>query len=228
MNFTHKTYRNLNIVLLILAMACLIYYDYAGGLALKGITSGWFVVLGVVNLALAHRMRYHKMAFMWLVMAALFLTMVADVVLGIHFMLGTIIFAAGHICYFAAYCALERFCKRDLIPVAVAAVISLIAVLGTPFIQVEDPVMRYLLIGYAIVISCMVGKAVGNLVTERSRTRLLVVIGSILFWFSDLMLALNLFGSGGSLASTLCLYTYWPGQYLLAHTLYHFAVSTEE
>lgn len=222
-----KTYQILNIFLLILAMACLFYYDYEGGLALKGITSGWFAALGAVNLVFVHQAACKGRSFAWLVVTALFLCMTADVLLGIDFMVGTLTFAVGHLFYFGAYCRLEPLRRRDLFPIAAVGVVSLLCVLGTPFIQVDDPMLQGLLVGYALVISCMLGKAIGNLRYRYSRTRLLLVIGSGLFWFSDLMLALNMFGSGGRLTGILCMYTYWPGQSLLAHTLYHFATDEQ-
>ena len=223
MKRTRKTFLFWNILLLTLAMAWLVYYDCTGGLWRKGVASGWFALLGAVNLLYARKIGCKALAFPLLAELALCLTMAADVLLGIQFMVGTAVFALGHLAYFAAFCALEKLDRRDLGITAFIGVVSLILVLGTPLIQVEDPAMQVLLAVYAVVISCMLGKAIGNLRRGPSRTRWLLAIGGGLFWFSDLMLALNMFGSGGHLASTLCLYTYWPGQYLLAHALFHFA-----
>ncbi len=39
----------INIIFLICAFSCLICYDILGGLWLKGVTSGWFVMLGFLN-----------------------------------------------------------------------------------------------------------------------------------------------------------------------------------
>ncbi|MBQ2408164.1 MAG: hypothetical protein II309_01910 [Bacilli bacterium] len=39
----------INIIFLICAFFCLICYDILGGLWLKGVTSGWFVMLGFLN-----------------------------------------------------------------------------------------------------------------------------------------------------------------------------------
>lgn len=219
----HKRFLIWNIVLLVLAMACLFYYDYEGGLWLKGVTSGWFVLLGAVNVAYGKKLGGKDLRFLLLAELALFLSMAADVLLGVQFLVGTAVFALGHVCYFAAFCALEKFRRRDLLVTAPIGVVSLILVLATPFIRVEDPVMQAMLVVYALVISFMLGKAVGNLLVKRSLSRWLLAVGAAMFWFSDLMLALNLFGSGGRLASTLCMYTYWPGQILLAHALFHAA-----
>lgn len=216
-----KKYLVGNAALLVLAMACLFYYDYAGGLWLKGVTSGWFALLGAVNVVYGKRAGFRNFRFLLLAELALLLTAAADVLLGINFMVGTAVFALGHLAYFAAFCVLERFNRRDLVLTAAAGVVSLTLLLGTPFIRVEDPVMKVVLVAYAVVISCMLGKVIGNLLKKRSCSHRLMAVGGFLFWFSDVMLALNMFGSGGSLASFLCMYTYWPGQYLLAHALFH-------
>ena len=51
--------------------------------------------------------------------------------------------------------------------------------------------------------------------------RLLVLIGSAMFWFSDLMLAFDMFGTPSRLTWILCSYVYWPAQNLLAYSLFH-------
>lgn len=222
MTKTRKVFLIWNIILLVLAMTCLLYYDYEGGLWLKGVTSAWFALLGFVNLIYARKMNCKNFRFACLMELALFLGMAADVLLGIHFMVGTIVFALGHVGYCVAFYALEKFNRRDLYMILPIGTVSLYVLLATPYIQVEDPVMKIILILYAVVISCMLGKAISNLLAKRTPARWLIAIGSTLFWFSDLMLALNLFGDGGHLASFLCLYSYWPGQSILAHSVFHF------
>lgn len=214
----NKRIKLTNIVLMILAMLCLIYYDGHRTIWLKGVTSGWFVALGLVNLA--HNWKNGNKRFLILLETGLFLSAAADVILWNHFMLGAGVFALGHIFYFAAFCALEAFRVRDLLPVAVVAVVSLFAVFGTPYIQVEG-FMAYVMLAYALIISCMLGKDIGNLREKKNTARWLMLIGGAMFWFSDLMLAFSLFGGGGHLAGQLCVYTYWPGQLILAHSIFY-------
>lgn len=221
MNKSRKTYQILNIILLALAMACLFYYDYEGGLWLKGVTSAWFVLLGAVNLVYARKQRRGNARFLLLAELGLILAMTADVLLGVNFIIGALVFALGHVFTFAGFCALERFTRRDVLIILPVCALSLFIALGTPFIHVNDPIMKAMLFVYAVVISFMLGKAIGIVRIRRSLARNLLLLGGALFWFSDLMLALNLFGDGGHLASLLCLYTYWPGQYLIAHSLFH-------
>ena len=68
----------------------------------------------------------------------------------------------------------------------------------------------------------MVGKAISNFLSLRSAFNLLVLIGSVLFWFSDVMLGIDMFGVSGRLVWILCSYTYWPAQNIMAHAMYYF------
>ena len=211
--------KNLNIVLMVCAMACLVYYDYAGGLWLKGVTSSWFVMLGCVNLWAARKQK--PLRFYVLMVLGLFCGMCADVLLGKVFFAGVGVFALGHVWYLAAFYCLEKFSLRDLKIILPIAVVSIFCVTGTPWITVEDPVMRKLLLEYAVIISAMLGKSVSNLVCSPSHYRWLLMIGCILFWFSDMMLAVDMFGQPSRLTWILCSYSYWPAQSILAHSLYH-------
>ncbi len=210
-----------NITLLVCAALCLICYDIFGGLWLKGVTSSWFVILGGVNLWAARKLRGRQRLFFLLMEAGLFSGMCADVLLGIVFFAGVGAFALGHVLYLAAFHTLEKPCLRDLWITAPLAAISVFAVVGTPWINVEDPVLRKLLLGYALIIAAMLGKSLSNLCSRPCLYRWLLAIGSIMFWVSDLALAVSMFGQSSRLAWILCSYNYWPGQNILAHALFH-------
>ena len=47
------------------------------------------------------------------------------------------------------------------------------------------------------------------------------MIGSFLFFFSDLMLLFNEFAGAPFITDILCLYTYYPAQILLAYSILH-------
>lgn len=211
-----------NLILLACAMTCLVLYDIHGGRWLKGVTSSWFVLIGLVNLVCS---RIYRTAFAVprLILSGLFLGMCADILLGIHFMSGILAFALGHVLYLAAFCFVKRPCRADLLFILPAAAISLLIVTCTPWIRITDPMIRNMLIGYALIIGCMLGKACGNYLSGKTPFALLILTGSALFWFSDVMLAINMFGNGGRLAGQLCCYTYWPAQNILAYSLFHWA-----
>lgn len=216
-----NTVKITNIALMICAMVCLVCYDIFGGLWLKGVTSSWFVILGAINFWAARHLDSKKLRFFFLMEAGFVCGMVADVLLGVVFFAGVGVFALGHIFYLVAFYSLERFRIRDLIASVPVAVISIYLVVGTPWIHVEDPVMKTILIAYALIISLMLGKAISNLVAQSCTYRWMFAIGSVMFWFSDLMLLIDMFGTSTRLVWILCSYSYWPAQTLMAHALYH-------
>lgn len=216
-----KRLKIINILLLVCAGGCLVCYDIFGGLWLKGVTSGWFVVLGGVNTWAARKLPRKRLGFFLLTEVGLLCGMLADVLLGVAFFAGIGVFALGHVLYLAAFCSLEKFTCRDLLFILPLAAVSMFAVVGTPWIRIEDPTLRVMLLGYALIIAGMLGKAVANLRGRPGLFRKLLVLGCALFWFSDLMLAVDMFGQPSRLTWILCSYCYWPAQNILAHSLYH-------
>ena len=81
--------------------------------------------------------------------------------------------------------------------------------------------MQKMLILYALIIGAMLGKAISNLRAAPGTCRRLLVVGSVMFWFPDMMLAVDMFGTASRLTWILCSYSYWPAQNLLAHALFH-------
>ena len=217
-----KSVHIINLLLLAGSIICLIDYVMPGGWATKAMTSSWFVIIGLVNLSYAFIERISKISFAFVIVTGLVFGMLADIMLGKNFILGIVLFACGHIAYLIGFFLLIKPNRRDMICSVPVAIVSVIAVIGTPFIQIEDPILEKMLIGYAIIIAAMLGKAIANYRTDKAVSNKLIFIGSIMFWFSDLMLAFNMFGDGGQLAGRLCSFTYWPGQCILAYALYHF------
>lgn len=218
----------LNLLIFIGAMACLVFYDYHGGLWLKGVTSLWFCALGTVNLVYAHKAGLEKRGILYIMEAALVMGACADVLLGIEFMVGVALFALGHVIYMAAFFTMEKPRRKDLLFILPLAVFAIFCVTGTPFIQVEDTFMEKMLLAYAVIISCMTGKALSNLQLSKKTSRRIIAVAGVLFLFSDLMLAVDMFGAASRLTWVLCSYTYWPAQNLLAHSMYHIANESKE
>ena len=167
-------------------------------------------------------MQVKQYRFLLLIEAGLIFGMCADVLLGVWFIFGIFSFALGHVMYLISFYMLERFCKRDVLIIVPIAAVSLYAVVGTPYIQIDDPLLKKLLLGYAVIIACMLGKAISNLAAKKSISRKLILLGSAMFWFSDLMLAIDMFGEPSRLTWILCSYNYWPTQSILAFSLFHF------
>lgn len=221
MNRTIRNFRCTNMVLFSCTIVCLICYDIFGGLWLKGFTSSWFVALGMSNLLFARRCGFADMGILRWILAGLIFGMLADIFLGIAFVLGVVAFALGHGCYLIAFFKVDGPCRQDLFFILPAAVLSSLLCFCTPFIRVEDPVMRNFLAAYCMILGAMLGKAVSNYLKEKSKFRLFLLLGALLFWFSDLILGIDMFGRSSRLTWVLCSYNYWPAQAITAHSLYY-------
>lgn len=216
-----KSLKLVNILLLVCAAVCLLCYDHFRGLWLKGVTSSWFVLLGAVNLFSLRKQPGVPLRFLIFMEIGLLCGMIADVLLGKVFLVGIIVFALGHVLYLVAFYSLEKFSLRDLKFILPLAAVSLFVVVGTPWITVKDPLLRKMLLGYAAIIAAMLGKSLSNLLRKPCLFRWLLAVGSILFWFSDLALAVDIFGQSSRLTWIFCSYCYWPAQNILAHSLFH-------
>lgn len=215
-----KLYFAGNLVCIAATLILGVIYYQEGGLLLKGLTSTGFVILGLVNVCYAVKTK-KRLRFPLFMATGLLFCMVADVVLNLHFIGGALIFAVGHLLYAAAYSSLLKWRRRDWLPCALIALASVLLITLAPFFSFDSWVMETVCIVYALVISCMLGKAAANAMREKSTVNLILLIGSALFYFSDLMLALNVFAGAPKIADTLCLMTYYPAQCVLAHSIFY-------
>lgn len=215
-----KLFGVLNLLLVVLVFIGGAYYDRHGALSVKAMASSLFVLLGAVNFVYA-LLRRSGRRFSIVMLAGLAFAMAGDVLLGRSFQLGAGMFAAGHVLYFVSYCCVEKLRRRDmLVGLAIAAASILFLHFGKMF-RFRSAARKEICMGYAFVISLMTGKAIGNFIGRRTVSRVLMGLGSAMFFFSDLMLVLRMFGGAPSLAGSLCLLTYYPAQALLAHAVYH-------
>ncbi|MBQ3158435.1 MAG: lysoplasmalogenase, partial [Clostridia bacterium] len=192
---------------------------------LKGVTSTGFVLIGLVNLVYVLLIKDRNIKFACFMLVGLVLSLVADIVLNIHFMIGAVIFALAHVLYIVSYSVISKYHWKDLIPAAIIFVPSALVITLVPLFDFGGILMEVVCVVYALIISLMVGKSVSNLIKEKSVSNLIIMIGSILFFISDLMLLFNVFGSVEAnvalIFDNLCLATYWPAQVLLAYSIYH-------
>ena len=162
----------------------------------------------------------------------LFLSLVADIVLNIHFMIGAGIFALAHVLYVISYSIISKYTWKDLIPAGIIFVPSALVITLVPLFDFGGVLMEVICVVYALIISLMVGKAISNLISKKCGSNLIIVIGSILFFISDLMLLFNVFGSVEAnvalIFDNLCLATYWPAQVLLAYSVFHKTTETKK
>ncbi|MDE6655716.1 MAG: lysoplasmalogenase [Anaeroplasmataceae bacterium] len=204
-----------------------IFYILYGALWRKGVTSALFLLLGILFFILAF-LKKKKLRFPIFMLIGLAFTMVADIVLNIHFIAGAILFAVGHIFYAISYYQLKRWNWLDLICSLVLAFPAVLWITLAPMFDFGGALMEIVVVFYAVIISCMVGKTISNFITSILRHQdykleLIILIGSILFFFSDCMLLLNKFGAFTKdirqVLTVLCLASYYPAQILLASSI---------
>ena len=206
----------LNLLLILAVIVGDVFFTIGGGLLIKSIASACFVALGIVNLIYAIKNKTSNLKFCVLMLVGLFFAMLGDIVLEIEFIIGAVLFAVGHIFYFISYCQLISFKWKDLIFGAVIFVPSTLFIVLAPFFDFGGILMELVCVFYAVIISCMVGKSISNYVADKKVLHLLLLIGSCLFFFSDLMLLLDVFGNMPRVIGVLCLATYYPAECVLA------------
>ena len=117
---------------------------------------------------------------------------------------------------------LGKINRKDLLCGVGIFTFALSVIQFAPFLDFGSGFMKNVCCAYALIISFMVGKAISNLLEEKNATNITIVVGSILFIISDLMLMLDKFGSIPG-TNYLCLGTYYPGQFILAFSLFKYA-----
>ncbi len=203
----------LNIALVLFVSIFQDLYITENLLVYKSLASVGFVMLGGTNLVLAIKSKTANLKFCITMVVGLFFAMLGDILLEVEFIVGAAFFAVGHIIFFISYCFAERFKWTDLIACAVIAIPSVLIVLLLPIFNLPG-MLKPLCAIYAFIISFMVGKAISNLIRTPNILNLIITIGSVLFFVSDLMLLLGNFG--GINVGVLCLATYYPAECLLA------------
>ncbi len=194
-------------------------------LPLKLVCSLCFLSLGV--LSAVNGLAGPVPAYDGLMLTGLALSLVGDMLLGWSlerrtFLLGLIAFLVAHVLYTTAFSLANGFSAWDLLIIAgvVGGCIAAYNVLDMDLRTMKIPVLIYLL-----VISLMLAKAFSSLYLGGiTGTALgLVVIGAILFFLSDALLALVKFQRNPARANrAINLTAYYMGQILLALSLYFF------
>ena len=209
-----------NVLLCILAWLGGIWYLIHGGLAVKIPASFCFLLLGCINTVCTWKPTAARRPFVLAMLAGLFLGLAADIVLELHFLGGAATFARGHVCYRAAYCLLLPVKRRDLLLCGAVFLPCLGLILFLPVLEYGSSFMEGVVIVYAFIICLMLGKALSNYLRSPDRLTKLLLLGSALFFFSDFMLLFAFYSDAGRITNILCLNTYYPGQALLAASIF--------
>lgn len=206
---------------IITAILVLNYFYQLNGFdfTLKCICSGAFALLGLINLVYALKTKQANFKFYIGMASGLALAFLGDVFIGYDFIVGAATFALGHLCFVVAYCFLQKFKPLDYIISGVLFVGSAIFLLFSPLLRFEVPIFRVVCVIYALIISTMLGKAVGNFARERNIFTATIATASALFVFSDLMLVFDWFIGRWSWTDHACMGTYYPALCLLAFSM---------
>ena len=204
---------------LVIATIFVINYFYQSNgfdFTLKCVCSGSFVLLGLVNLGYALKTKQGNTKFYVGMSAGLVLAFLGDYLIGKDFIVGAATFALGHICFVVAYCFMQKMQKLDYAISGTLFLGCLIFLLFCPLLTFEVSIFRIVCIVYALIISTMLGKAVGNFVREKTLVNGTIAIASVLFFFSDLMLVFDWFIGLWNWTDHACMGTYYPALCFLA------------
>ena len=207
-----------NMALLLVLLALDVAYIVVGTLALKACASAVFVIIGIVNLIYAI-LNKADLKFPIIMMIGLVFAMLGDIILNIHFIAGAALFGVGHVFFLIAYNFLNKFSWKDIVCSLVIFIPSMLFIVLAPIFDFNGIVMEIVAVVYAFIISFMVGKAISNLIQKRSLINIIITIGSVLFFLSDLMLLLGSFASL-PVVGIICLVLYYPAEFLLAFSLF--------
>lgn len=209
-------------ILIIAAIFVLNYFYQKNNFvfSLKCICSAAFALLGIINLLFAIGTEKENLEFYILMSMGLVLAMLGDVFINKSFAMGAGFFALGHVGFALAYSFLQGFNSLDVIIVGAIFLATAAFLLFAPCVDFGSKKIKWICLSYALIISVMLGKAVANLICQVNAVNALISAGSILFFFSDLMLVLNWFVGVGRWAGNACMGTYYPALCILAFSMY--------
>lgn len=209
-----------NLVLILATLIFDVFYIVYGTILIKTITSTCFVLLGGINVFYAIKERSTSVKFIVILFLALVFSFGGDVALYYNFITGALLFATAHILYLLSYCVRERLKVADMKPSIIIAIPSVLMLLCLPVFEFGSSLMKFICVMYAIIISFMTGKSIGNCLRNQNVVNALMVLGSVLFFFSDLMLVFDVFAGAPRITDILCLVTYYPSQCVFGYGMY--------
>lgn len=192
---------------------------YIPAVVLKGLASLCFVILGILTSPGTHMAK--------LIVAGLILGCVADVMLNLRwvfkekgqmiFLVGILVFLAGHIFYLAAVLPI---CSSKLLCILIGIVLTALLMMWI-FKQITAKkafkIFGVFYIGTIMILNCV---AIGNLISSPSTFTGIFAAGTVLFLISDIVLILNTFGSETKMSLRITnIGLYYVGQLLIALSL---------
>ena len=218
----------INIVLSLALCIINVFYQLPApewNLTFKFIGSGVFVLLGAINLTYALINKNTNYKFSITIFAGMLLSFGGDVAIEFEFVAGAALFALAHVCYIVAFYFINKFHWLDIVISVAFAIPATLSIGLLDFFIFNPPILKYVVIVYALIISFMFGKSLSCLILKRNFQSIIAFIGAFLFVVSDLCLLIELF-------STLeyavkidfghgCMAIYFPALLVFAYSVYY-------
>lgn len=218
-----KGIKRVNYVLLAVLIMWTVGYDVFRAFPMKCLASLSFVVLGIINFIYVKKNSKESLKVAGLLLIGLIFGMGGDVSINFNFIMGAASFAVGHIFYCLTYCTIEKIKKSDVL-CTLALLMAILAFLFlTPIFDFGDIVMKVVIVVYCVIICLMTAKSIMNAYRNHTRVNNIFACGSVMFFFSDIMLVLNIFANTSDITSILCHTLYFPAQWVLAHGMFFLA-----
>jgi uncharacterized membrane protein YhhN len=181
---------------------------------LKPLSSALFVLVALLSLLTPDARPWYT----WSITLGLLLGLGGDVALMFRrdrpFLIGLVLFLLGHLVYTVVWTVANGFHTQDLVSAAVLVVLSVPVYL---YLRPGLGSMKVPVIFYVLIITLMVNRAISTFYGDYFTVTQawLVGVGAILFWLSDLLLAINRFRRPLKW-EPLGLFLYYGGQLLIA------------
>lgn len=196
------------------------YQDMGMAYPIKLICSGAFMLMGIVNLIYAIKCKCKNLKLMVVMAIGLIFAFLGDFAINQEFVSGVVFFALGHIFFVVTYLMYRKITKIDVAISVVWGILAVGFILFCPYFAFDPPVFQYICAAYALIISVMVGKSLGNAIVEKSFYTIVIGIASVLFFFSDVALVLAWFSVlEGRWLSNLCMALYYPALVMLGWSM---------
>lgn len=209
-------------ILIVAADVCYITVNCSSYIT-KTIASSLFVICSLVNFIVFIKNCNKNIKFYatFMLIGTIF-SMMGDIFLIDYFMIGAILFAVGHILYLISYMFLQKFSIKDLIVWLILCGVCACVILIPDIYNFDG--LKPLIVAYSFIISGMLAKSFNNLIFNKKHNNLqflLLFIGSLMFFLSDLMLLLYNFAFGSFVFDVLCLSLYYPALAVLSTSIWY-------
>ena len=191
-------------------------------LTFKFIGSGIFVLLGVINFIFAIKSKNTNFKFALTTLIGILFSFGGDVAIEYEFIAGAALFALAHVSYIVSFYFINKFHWLDIVITVIFAIPATLLIGLLPNFNFNPPLLKYIVIIYAVIISFMFGKSLSNLIRKRNFQTIVVFIGALLFVLSDLALLIELFHIEGTYHwGHACMAIYFPALLIFAYSIYY-------